>query len=249
MKRTLFSFLITFMAGISTIIGIIPCYLKEKYKDITISFSLAFSSGVMITISLLSLIPEASNLLGKIFRVIPLFLICAIFIVCGILFSAIIDKKIEEKFTKNKLYKLGLISVIVLMLHNIPEGITTFISTSTNVKLGLSLSLAIALHNIPEGISIAVPIFYATGNKKKAFLYTLISGFSEFFGAVIAYLFIAKYINNFILGMILAMTAGIMIHISMYELLPNSCSYKKKKITILGFLCGVMVMLMCEMML
>lgn len=246
MNRTLFSFLITFMAGISTIIGILPCYLNNKYKDKVISFSLAFSSGVMLTISLISLIPEAVLLFGSIFKVTPLVLICLIFIVLGILFSSLVDSKVEECFTKNKLYKLGIISVIVLMLHNIPEGITTFISTNKNVTLGLSLSLAIALHNIPEGISIAVPIYYSTNNRKKAFLYTLISGFSEFFGAVIAYLFIAKYVNNFILGIILAMTAGIMLHISLYELLPNSIEYKKNKTTIIGFILGILVMLLCE---
>ena len=200
----------------------------------------------MLTISILSLIPEAVSLFGKIFKIMPLVLICLIFIVIGILFSSMIDEKIEEKFTKNKLYKLGLISVIVLMLHNIPEGITTFISTSTNMSLGLSLSLAIALHNIPEGIAIAVPIYYATGSRKRAFCYTLISGFSEFFGAVIAYLFIARYINNFILAIILAMTAGIMIHIAIYELLPNSLDYKKKKVTIIGFIIGMIIMLLCE---
>lgn len=249
MNRILFSFLITFLAGISTIIGVIPCYLNEKYKDQTISFSLAFSSGVMITISILSLIPETVSLLNKYFKLIPLILICMIFIVGGILFSSLIDQKIEEKITNNHLYKLGIISIIVLMLHNIPEGITTFISTSTNVTLGLSLSLAIALHNIPEGISIAVPIYYATKNKKKAFLYTLISGFSEFFGAILAYLFIAKYVNNFILGMILAITAGIMTHIACYELLPNSLDYKNKKLTFGGFILGVIVMYICEILL
>ncbi len=246
MNRTLFSFLITFMAGIATILGILPCYLKEKYKDKVITLSLAFSSGVMFTISLISLIPEATFLFGSIFKPIPLIIITLIFIVLGILFSAIIDEKIEEQFTKNKLYKLGIISVIVLMLHNIPEGITTFISTNKDVSLGLSLSLAIALHNIPEGISIAVPIYYSTNNRKKAFLYTLISGFSELFGAVIAYLFIAKYVNNFILGVILAITAGIMLHISLYELFPNSISYKKYKTTFIGFLLGILIMVLCE---
>lgn len=246
MNKTLFSFLITFLAGISTIIGILPCYLNEKYKEKVISFSLAFSSGVMLCISLISLIPEAVALFRNIFKTYPLILISLIFIVLGILFSSLIDSKVEECFTKNKLYKLGIISVIVLMLHNIPEGITTFISTKTNVSLGLSLSLAIALHNIPEGISIAVPIYYSTNNRKKAFLYTLISGFSEFFGAILAYLFIAKYVNNFILGVILAMTAGIMLHISIYELLPNSLEYKKNKTTIVGFILGVIVMFLCE---
>lgn len=246
MNKTIFSFLITFLAGISTIIGVIPCYLNEKYKEKVISFCLAFSSGVMLSISLISLIPEAFILFEDIFTITPLILICLIFIVLGILFSSLIDSKVEECFTKNKLYKLGIISVIVLMLHNIPEGITTFISTNQNTSLGLSLSLAIALHNIPEGISIAVPIYFSTHNRKKAFLYTLISGFSEFLGAILAYLFIARYVNNFILGVILAMTAGIMLHISLYELLPNSLEYKKNKTTVTGFILGIIVMILCE---
>ncbi len=246
MNKTLFSFLITFIAGISTIIGIIPCYMKESKKDKIIAYSLSFSAGVMLTISLASLIPESVELFNNIFRLFPLILVCAIFVVVGILFSATIDDKIEEKFTSNKLYKLGIISVIVLMLHNIPEGITTFISTSTNIKLGLSLSLAIALHNIPEGISIAVPIYYATGSRKKAFIYTLISGFSELFGAILAYLFIARFVNDFILGIILAMTAGIMIHISIYELIPNAFEYKNHKGTILAFITGIIIMLLCD---
>ena len=141
---------------------------------------------------------------------------------------------------------MGLISIIALCLHNIPEGITTFISTSSNVRLGITLSIAIALHNIPEGISIAVPIYFATGSHKRSFWYTLLSGFSELLGAVLAYLFIARYVNNFILSLILGVTAGIMIHISAYELLPNSLAYKKRKDTILSFLLGVLVMFICE---
>lgn len=246
MNQTLFSFFITFIAGISTIIGIIPCYMKESKKNQIIAYSLAFSAGVMLTISSTSLIPESITLFSNIFKLVPLILICAIFVVIGILFSAKIDDKIEEKFTSNKLYKLGIISVIVLILHNIPEGITTFISTSTNLELGLSLSLAIALHNIPEGISIAVPIYYATASRKKAFLYTLISGFSELFGAILAYLFIARFVNDFILGIILAITAGIMIHISIYELIPNAFEYKEKKGPILAFIIGIIVMLLCD---
>jgi len=144
------------------------------------------------------------------------------------------------------LYKLGVISVIVLMLHNIPEGITTFISTSTDLQLGLSLSLAIALHNIPEGISIAVPIYFSTGKRSKAFLYTIVSGFSELFGAVLAYLFIARYVNDFILGVILAITAGIMVHISFYELIPNSLEYSNKKSSFIAFIIGIIVMLICD---
>ena len=241
----MFSFLITTLAGFATLLGVIPCYLNKSRESI-ISKSLAFSAGVMITISLTSLIPESVFLLYSKYTNIFIFLIVFIFVALGIIFSSSVDKKLEENFSTNKLYKLGLISVIALALHNIPEGITTFISTNSNITLGITLSLAIALHNIPEGISIAVPIYYATYSRKKAFWYTFLSGFSELLGAVLAYLFIARYINDFILALILGITAGIMIHISIYELLPNSWQYKKKKATIVYFFLGVLVMLICD---
>lgn len=248
MENIVFSFLMTTLAGFSTLLGIIPCYLNKTRESI-ISKSLAFSAGVMLMISLSSLIPESVSLLSLKYSYIFIFIIVFIFVVLGILFSSFIDQKIEERFTSNKLYKLGLISIIALFLHNIPEGITTFISTSSNVRLGITLSIAIALHNIPEGISIAVPIYFATGSHKRSFWYTLLSGFSELLGAVLAYLFIARYVNNFILSLILGVTAGIMIHISAYELLPNSLAYKKRKDTILSFLLGVLVMFICEVLL
>lgn len=245
MNQILFSFFITFLAGITTLIGIIPCYIRNTSKDYIISASLAFAAGVMITISFTSLIPESWNLFTNTFLNFPALLILGIFLSLGVIFSGFIDQKIEQKFSSNQLYKLGLISTLALMFHNIPEGITTFLSTSTNLKLGLGLSFAIALHNIPEGISIAVPIYYATGSHKKAFFYTLISGFSEFFGAILAYLFIARFMNDFLLGIILAMTVGIMIHISFYELIPSARSYQKKRIFYVFGLLGILVMLIC----
>ena len=219
MENIVFSFLMTTLAGFSTLLGIIPCYLNKTRESI-ISKSLAFSAGVMLMISLSSLIPESVSLLSLKYSYIFIFIIVFIFVVLGILFSSFIDQKIEERFTSNKLYKLGLISII-----------------------------ALCLHNIPEGISIAVPIYFATGSHKRSFWYTLLSGFSELLGAVLAYLFIARYVNNFILSLILGVTAGIMIHISAYELLPNSLAYKKRKDTILSFLLGVLVMFICEVLL
>lgn len=249
MNRTTLSFLTTTLAGFSTLLGIIPCYLKKQKKETIIGCSLAFSSGVMLSISLLSLIPEAIALITETTPLFPGFIITFIGIVIGVIFSSTIDQKIEKNFSTNQLYKLGIISIIVLMLHNIPEGITTFISTTANKSLGITLSLAIALHNIPEGISIAVPIYYATKNRKKAILYTFIAGFSELLGAILAYLFLARYINTTLLSIILSITAGIMIHISVYELLPNSMKYKKKKLTINAFLLGFLVMIICDILL
>lgn len=247
MNKIILPFTITFLAGISTILGIIPTFFKEKHKDTIINFSLSFSVGIMATISFSSLIPEAINYLEN--KNFAIYLIIAIFVVLGIISSMLIDDGIEKIVPNNKLYKLGIVSIIALMLHNIPEGITTFITTSNNLKLGLTLSLAIALHNIPEGIAIAVPIYYSTKSRLKAFIYTIVSGFSEFFGSILAYLFLAKYVNNYFLAFILALTAGIMIHISFYELLPNARDYQNKKITFLGILAGIITMLLCHQLL
>ena len=239
MNSIILSFLITILAGFSTMIGIFPIYFHKKSQDIIIPVCLSFAAGVMISISLFSLIPEAVSAISKTFILFPAILIVSIFIVVGILFSSFVDQKIEKKFANNQLYKLGLISVIALMFHNIPEGITTFISSNQDLRLGITLSIGIALHNIPEGISIAVPIYYATKNKKKAILLTFISGFSEFFGAVLAYLFLAPIITSLGLGVILALAAGIMIHISIYELVPTayrySCFFKDTIAFIIGF--------------
>ncbi|MBQ9019090.1 MAG: ZIP family metal transporter [Bacilli bacterium] len=238
----MYAFLITFLAGISTVLGIIPTYFNSKYKDNIINISLSFACGIMISISLFSLIPESINYIGFSFINVILLLI---FINIGLIISTYIDKKITKKIDNNYLYKLGLVSIIALILHNIPEGITTFLTTSSNFRIGLTLSLAIALHNIPEGISIAVPIYYSTGSHKKAFIYTFISGFSELIGGILSYIFLSKFINNFILSIILGVTSGIMIQISLFELLPNSLKYKNYFNTFIGFILGFIIMIIC----
>lgn len=239
----MYPFIITFLAGISTVIGIIPTYFNSKYKDSIINLSLSFACGIMLSISLFSLIPESLNYLGKHNFLNILFLL--LFINIGLIISTYVDKKIGKFVGDNSLYKLGIVSIIALILHNIPEGVTTFLTTSNNFKIGLTLSLAIALHNIPEGISIAIPIYYSTRSHKKAFLYTFISGFSELIGGILSYIFLSRYINNFILSIILGITSGIMIQISLFELLPNSLKYKNYLDTFIGFILGFIIMFIC----
>lgn len=238
----MYPFIITFLSGISTILGIIPTYFNSKYKDKIINFSLSFSSGIMISISLFSLIPESLHYIGINYINILLLLI---FINIGLIISTYTDKLISKRINNNSLYKLGIVSIIALVLHNIPEGITTFLTTSNNLRVGLTLSLAIALHNIPEGISIAVPIYYSTKSHKKAFIYTFISGFSELIGGLFSYIFLSNYINNFILSIILGITSGIMIQISLFELIPNSLKYRNYKDTFMGFILGFIIMIIC----
>ena len=228
------AFIITFLAGITTVFGIIPTYINTKYKDSIINFSLSFASSVMFTISIFSLIPESLHYTNYSFTSIILLLI---FINIGFIISSLIDKSINSS---NPLFKLGITSLFALVLHNIPEGIITFLATSNSFTVGLTLSIGIALHNIPEGISIAVPIYYSTKSHLKAFIYTFISGFSELIGGILSYIFLSKYINNNILFIILSITAGIMIHLSLFELLPNT---KKNINTLLGLLLGFIIMI------
>lgn len=241
--NNIYPFILPIMAGLSTLIGTLPIFIKFKNKDKIVMNSLAFAAGVMITVSLTDLLPEAFNELNNIFKIVPNILFCLIFFVIGIICSMTIDALLPENNSKNnKLYKIGIISMLAIILHNIPEGIATFMATTSNIKLGIALTLAIAFHNIPEGISISVPIYYSSNSKKKAFNYTFISAISEPFGAFLAYLFLSKYINNFILGILFAFIAGIMIHISIYELIPGSLKYHDKKQTIKYFILGCILM-------
>lgn len=161
-----------------------------------------------------------------------------------------IDKYLpDNNYHNSSLYRVGMISMLAIMLHNIPEGIATYLTSNHDLKLGITLAIALALHNIPEGISVAVPIYYSTKSKGKAFLYTLISGMSEFLGAIIASIFLVNFSNDFFMGCLYAVIAGIMLHISIYELLPSSLQYKRPSQTILFFIIGIIFMLISSFLL
>lgn len=241
MNNITISFLLTFFAGFSTLIGTLLIFFKTKKENIIISSSLAFASGVMLSVSITDLIPESLSLLSG-NSSISICLSSLLFIIIGIIFSMLIDFYLPTEFNNNNLYKLGIISMLAIILHNIPEGIATFLTANKDISLGVSLAIAITLHNIPEGISIAVPIYYSTKRKSKAILYTFISALSEPFGALLAFIFFKNIITDNIMGYLLSFIAGIMLHISLCELLPNSFKYKKKKHTIFFFILGILFM-------
>lgn len=244
MNNITIAFILTILAGFSTMIGSIFVFFKNKNHKILIS-SLGFAAGVMITVSFTDLISESYILLSNEFTLFPRIIYILIFIITGIILSMLIDKYLPEnnQASNKNLYRVGIISMLAIILHNVPEGIATFMAANTNITLGISLAIAIALHNIPEGISISVPIYYATKSRGKALLYTFISGMSEVFGALITYLFLSNFINNRIMGFLFSLIAGIMIQISIYELIPTSLSYKNKKLTYLFILIGSLFML------
>lgn len=236
------SFLMTSLAGASTMLGSLLIFRKkEKGNDLLLA-SLAFAAGVMICVSLLDLIPESFTALKKYLPLFPLICVILIGINIGIIFSNYIEDRVAKLENDSSLYKIGIISMLAIILHNIPEGIATYISCENNFHLGLKLTLAIALHNIPEGISISIPIYYATKKKGKAFFYTMISGLSEVMGAILAFLFLKNLMNDIFMGFLYSMIAGIMMTISSKELLPTSFSYQNTKKTIIYFLIGVLFM-------
>ena len=210
-------FIITFLSGLSTIIGAFIIYLDKINKERIISISLSLSSIIMIYVSVFDLLPNSYNYISKTYETIPTLMLIIIYMLFGILLVYYVNSKTNDK---SSLYRIGLLSAIALIIHNIPEGIITFISSTKNLKIGLHLALSIALHNIPEGMAISVPIYYSTNSKKLAFLYTSIAALSEPVGGLISFLFI-NTINDYLFAIILSFTAGIMIYLSKELIIEN----------------------------
>ena len=247
MTNVLYAFILSFLAGISTVIGALVILFDKKKNNKTVVISLSFAAGVMMCVSLTDLLPNSFGMISSSNALFPKIILSLIFMTFGIIISMLIDKYLPDNSenTDNKgLYKIGIISMVAIVLHNIPEGIATFITSTNNLKLGLTITIAIALHNIPEGISIAVPIYHATNNKLKAFLYALLSGMSEVLGSILAYLFLAPLINDYVMAALYAIIAGIMMHISVYELIPGAYKESTLKSVLKYFLIGFGVMIL-----
>lgn len=249
-NSTLYAFILSFLAGISTVIGAFIIFFDKNKNNKIVVVSLSFAAGVMICVSLTDLLPNSFNMILSSNNTFPKLILTFIFMVIGIIISMLIDKYLPSEYENkdNKgLYKIGIISMVAIILHNIPEGIATFITSTNNLSLGITLTLAIALHNIPEGISIAVPIYHSTGNKLKAIMYALLSGMSEVVGSILAYLFLAPFINDHIMAALYAIIAGIMIHISVYELIPGAYKDSTLKKVIKYFIIGFIIMIVSHL--
>ena len=249
MNNTVFAFVLTIIAGFSTMIGSLLIFIKKKNHDKIVISSLSFAAGVMITVSITDLVPESMVLLRSNLQDINIVLISFLSVILGIVISMLIDYYLPDNPSKqvsnSSLFRVGLISMVAIILHNIPEGIATFVATKSDINLGITLAIAIAMHNIPEGISISIPIYYATKSKKTALLYTFISAMSEPFGALLAFIFLKNFINDVLLGILFSIIAGIMLQISFCELLPSVKKDKDNKlIKITFFIIGIIFMLL-----
>lgn len=240
---TINALLISTVAGMSTLLGGIIIFLNIKAEKINkfISLCLAFSLAIMIGISITDLIPSSFFNIMFNYSLLKGVIIMLLSFLIGIL--AVLFINVLMKNDNNSLYKLGILSMFALMLHNFPEGIATFIGSVKDVGLGLKLSFAIMLHNIPEGISIAVPIYYATGSKRKALFHTFLSGLAEPLGAFLAFLFLKNYVTDLMISIVLLFVAGIMITLAINEMLPKAKSYHEDKYIYIGIITGIILIL------
>lgn len=232
--NTLIAILLSTIAGLGTLLGSILIFIPKLNKKSYISLFLSFSGTIMLLISVLDLMPNSIISIFKEYNLISGISLIVIPFILGIIIINTLDKKITKE---NNLYKIGILSLISLTIHNFPEGIATFISSVYDIELGINLTIAILMHNIPEGICISIPIYQATKSYKKALLYCLYASLSEPLGAILAYLLLKNYINDITISIILIFVSGLMITLSINNIYKESLNNKKFFIfgVILGF--------------
>ena len=259
MSPTITALLMTLIAGSATGIGGALVLFKKKLSSDTLAGALGISAGVMIFISLAEMFPEAQAeiLSAGHIKYGKAYILAAFFLGMGII--TLIDFLVPEYENPHEasglsldtqastMKKLGIMSALAISIHNFPEGIATFLGALNDSQMGAGITFAISIHNIPEGIAIAIPIYYATKSKGKALLYATLSGFSEVLGALlciaVTHLFGVELTGGgIIFPLILAAVAGIMIYISLDELLPTAEKYGKHHIAIAGVVAGMAIM-------
>lgn len=259
-QTVLLAFGLTLFAGLSTGIGSAIAFFTKTTNTKFLSVSLGFSAGVMIYVSFMEILPKSIDIMAGDAGLKTGHFLAIVGFFTGMIVIAIIDRlvpsfenpheirKVEdleetrESEKRRKLYRMGMMSALAIAIHNFPEGLATFIVALQDIKLGLPIAIAIAIHNIPEGIAVSVPIFYATKSRKKAFKYSFLSGLAEPVGAIFGFLILMPFLNDILFGFIFASVAGIMIFISIDELLPAAREYGEPHLSLYGLMGGMAVM-------
>lgn len=275
MSNVLLAFGLTLFAGLATGIGSAIAFAAKRSSYRFLSISTGFSAGVMLYVSFMEIMPKGAAALTAAYGDYWAEWIGVGSFFAGLLLIALIDNLIPSadnpheapsevaserlyggegtsspaQRDHHKLLRMGLFTALAIGIHNFPEGLATFLSALEDPKVGLAIAVAVALHNIPEGISVSVPIFYATGNRRKAFIYSFLSGLFEPLGALLGYLGILFFLGgdngaipSHVMGYLFGGVAGIMVYVSLDELLPTSRAYGKGHDSLLGLCAGMFVM-------
>ena len=264
------AFGLTLFAGMATGIGSAIAFLAKQTNHRFLSVSTGFSAGVMLYVSFVEIFQKGAASLTQAYGPVQGVWMNVGFFFFGSLIVGLIDNFIPEKQNpheqppasalaplhdphatvphrnQKKLLRMAMFTAFAIALHNFPEGLATFLAALESPKVGVAIAIAIALHNIPEGISVSVPLFYATGSRTKAFTYSFLSGLAEPVGAAIGYFGLrwitGGEITSQVMGACFAAVAGIMVYISLDELLPTSRAYGKGHDSLLGLVAGMVVM-------
>ncbi|MFA5515742.1 MAG: zinc transporter ZupT [Desulfuromonadales bacterium] len=264
--NVLFAFGLTLLAGLATGIGSLLAFITRSTNTRFLSLALGFSAGVMIYVSFVEILAKAKVVLTAALGEGPgTWAVVGAFF-GGIALIALIDwlvpnyenphelHSIEEmaqgieslprdqSHDFAKLHRMGLFTALAIGIHNFPEGLATFTAALTDPHLGIAIAAAIAIHNIPEGIAVSVPIYFATGSRRKAFKLSFLSGVAEPIGALVGFLILLPFFTPVLFGILFAGVAGIMVFISLDELLPAAQEFGEHHLAIAGLIAGMAVM-------
>ena len=244
--------LMTLFAGLSTAIGGGIAFVVKKNNLKALSIGLGFSAGVMIFLSFNEIIPEAAKMLELNFPNDHNWIVYLGFII-GIIVAILIDYFLPDHIdteelmhpdvpgnNRHMLKRAGLFTAIAICVHNFPEGMATFLTTTQDITLGFSVALAIAIHNIPEGISVALPMYHVTGKKRYAMLYAALSGITEPIGALVGMFVFSIFLPQALIGALMSAVAGIMIYIAFDTLLPLAKEYGNWHLSMIGIVSGIL---------
>lgn len=251
MNNVFLAITLTALAGLSTGIGGLLAFVSKGTNRKFLAFTLGISAGVMLYVSFMELLTKAISVLGDAYGEKSGMGFAVLWFFSGMLIAAIIDRfipetpglsELSEAGGKTRLMRTGVVTAVALAVHNFPEGMATFMSALNSPALALPIVCAIAIHNIPEGIAVAIPVYFATGSKIKGFWYSFISGIAEPFGAVVGYLLLMPFINDLTNAYVFACVAGVMVFISVDELLPSANEYSENHLAVYGLVAGMVVM-------
>ncbi len=245
--------LITTGAGLSTAIGSVMGLYSRRPSAAFIGFSLGFSAGVMVLVAFGELLPTAvavpalgfAGAYGAFFAGMVTYFLIDLVIpheYIGQHDHALVRPGSAGMKSQEGLGRTGLLVMLGITIHNFPEGMATFIGAMEDIRVGMALGIAIAIHNIPEGLAISAPVYAASGSRKKAFLWSFFSGISEIMGAILAAAVLMPFLSETVMGIALACVAGIMVAISLDELIPVAKTLDSEHAPILGVITGMMVM-------
>jgi ZIP family zinc transporter len=257
--NVLTAFALTLFAGLATGVGSALAFFTKRTNPRLLSVALGFSAGVMLYVSFVEIFDKSRSALVSSWGNTGGQWLAAGSFFAGILLIGLVDKfvpdaenpheahRIEEMDqtnpgTNTKLMRTGMFTALAIAIHNFPEGLATFTAALEDPKLGIAIAVAIAIHNIPEGIAVSIPIYYSTGSRKKAFGLSFLSGLSEPVGAMVGYLLLRPFFSQTLFGILFGMVGGIMVFISLDELLPTAREYGEHHLAIYGLVAGMAVM-------